>query len=144
MDTPIFPLDDVEPFNPTMTRQWVQEQINSGEWKDVTFDEVVPDQTTTPYEAWLRYKKTGAGIMVFDHPDNDPGNDIKNKANLDSMIDAELKRIESVKSKKKTRVEVSEPSGSGITGAMRTSMKISSTRKSNRKTAEIKRSINGP
>jgi DNA polymerase III epsilon subunit-like protein len=30
----------------------------------------------------------------------------------------------------------------GITGAMRTSMKISSTRKSNRKTAEIKRSIN--
>ncbi len=35
-------------------------------------------------------------------------------------------------------------SSSGVTGAMRTSMKISSTRKSNRKTAEIKRSINGP
>ena len=151
MDTPMFPLDEVEPFNPTMTRQWVQEQINSGKWENVTFDEIAPDESTTPYEAWLRYKRKtqgvgseGGGTLMFDHPDNEPGNDEKNKVNFSNMIDEELKRIESVKSKKKTSVEVSEPSGSGITGAMRTSMKISSTRKSNRKTAEIKRSINGP
>ena len=105
LDTPIFPLDEVEPFNATMTRQWVREQIDKGNWKEVTFDEIVPDESTTPYEAWLRYKKTSGGTKVFDHPDNDPGNDIKNKANLDSMIDAELKRIESVKSKKKTNTQ---------------------------------------
>jgi hypothetical protein len=105
MDTPIFPLDEVEPFNPTMTRQWVQERIDSGEWENVTFDEIVPDESTTPYEVWLRYKKTGNGLMVFDHPDNDPGNDEKNKVNFSNMIDEELKRIESVKSKKKTNTQ---------------------------------------
>jgi hypothetical protein len=101
MDTPVFPLDDVEPFNPTMTRQWVQEQIDRTDgwkWKGVTLDETIPDESTTPYEAWLRYVKTSNG-WVFDHPDNKPGDDIGNKVNLDNMVDAELKRIESVKSK---------------------------------------------
>lgn len=101
MDSPYFPLDEVEPFNPTMTGQWVQEQIDRtdrGQWKDVTFDEIVPDESTTPYEAWLRYVKT-SNKWVFDHPDNEPGDDMGNKVNLDNMIDVELKRIESVKSK---------------------------------------------
>ena len=38
LDTPIFPLDEVEPFNATMTRQLVREQIDKGNWKEVTFD----------------------------------------------------------------------------------------------------------
>lgn len=112
LDSPIFPLDEVEPFNATMTKQWVQEQIDKGNWKGVTFDEIVPDESTTPYEAWLRYTNktqgvgsTDGGFLMFDHPDNEPGNDEKNKVNLSNMINEELKRIESVKSKKKNSAQ---------------------------------------
>ena len=115
LDSPVFPLDEVEPFNPTMTRQWVQEQIDRTDgrkWDGVTLDEIVPDESTTPYEAWLRYEKKTSGVgsegrvfLNFDHPDNEPGNEEKNKVNFTNMIDEELKRIESVKSKKKNSAQ---------------------------------------
>lgn len=106
LDSRLLPLDEVEPFNPQMTRIWVQGKIDSGDWKDVTVEELVPDDKTTPYEAFLRrYEKahgvgTGRTFMLFDHPDNEPGNDEKNKANLTSMINKELERLDAAKAKR--------------------------------------------
>ena len=97
IDSEFFPLDEVEPFNPSMTRKWVERQISSGKWKDVSPDELIEDETTTPYEALLKYHRSGKANTVFDHPDNEPGNTAKNTQNLVSMIDEELERVKSVK-----------------------------------------------
>lgn len=124
----IFKLDEVEPFNTGMTEVWVNEKIK-GTWEGATFEELVPDEQTTPYEAYLRYVKlvNGTGGKYgrdanFDHPDNQNIAALKyespeyesalkiNQANLTKMIDEELKRLQSNKEK--------SPSSSSITGAM--------------------------
>ena len=97
IDSEYFPLDEVEPFNPSMTRKWVERQIASGKWKDVSPDELIEDETTTPYEALLKYHRSGKANTIFDHPDNEPGNAEKNTQNLVAMIDEELERVKSVK-----------------------------------------------
>ena len=97
IDSAFFPLDEIEPFNATMTKTWVERRISSGDWKGISVEDVVIDETTTPYEALLRYHRTGNPFTIFDHPDNDSGNDEINNQNLVSMIDEELDRIESVK-----------------------------------------------
>jgi len=109
---PAMDLDEVEPFNTAMTKKWVSRKISAGDWKDITADDLKIDDKTTPYEAYLKYNKIsveqGGHVPIFDHPKNDPKlgkPDFKN--NFISMIDEELKRIETAKGR-----------GGSLTGAM--------------------------
>jgi hypothetical protein len=111
IDSEYFPLDEVEPFNPSMTRKWVERQIASGKWKDVSPDELIEDETTTPYEALLKYHRSGKANTIFDHPDNEPGNAEKNTQNLVAMIDEELERVESVKQTVVDDVDIQKAAG---------------------------------
>jgi len=92
-------LDDVEPFNTAMTSKWVDKQISSGEWTDISPKDVIVDEMTTPYEALLRYRKIraekGKGTPLFDHPDNESTFDTSpvNQKNFISMVDDELNRL---------------------------------------------------
>jgi hypothetical protein len=97
IDSSFFPIDEVEPFNASMTRTWVERQISNEIWKDVLPSDVIEDETTTPYEALLKYHRLGKANTIFDHPDNEPGNKAKNAQNLVSMIDEELARVKSAK-----------------------------------------------
>jgi hypothetical protein len=106
-------LDEVEPFNKAMTRKWVDRQISTGKFQDVTASEIIVDENTTPYEALLRYRKSRAekqgSLPLFDHPENESSaNSPKNISNFVSMVDEELERISP-----KTR--------SGLSGAMSSS-----------------------
>jgi len=92
-------LDDVEPFNAAMTAKWVDRQISSGQWVDVSPKDVIMDEKTTPYEALLRYRKIraekGNGTPLFDHPNNESGfgTSSVNDKNFISMVDDELRRL---------------------------------------------------
>lgn len=96
-----FDLDEVEPFNASMTEKWVEEKIKKGDFSNVSASDLIPNEKTTPYEALLRYQKRRAEndgeFPVFDHPDNASGFDdaskAKNRANFISMVDEELKRV---------------------------------------------------
>jgi hypothetical protein len=90
----IFPVDEVEPFNQMMTRKFVERQIEGGKWRGVSVDDVIGNDQTTPYEAYLRYvsKTADSGMFLFDH-DKNTGNSVKDAANLKSMVDEEIQRI---------------------------------------------------
>ena len=45
-----FSIDEVELFNPQMTRRWM-----SKNFPEANFEEAIPDSQTTPYEAFLRH-----------------------------------------------------------------------------------------
>jgi len=96
-DPRFFDLDEVEPFNTSMTQKYVENKISSGKWSDVTPEDLIANEKTTPYEALLRYQKIrvekGENPIPFDHPDNDSSDKAKNKINFISMVDEELKRI---------------------------------------------------
>lgn len=113
LDSRVFPLDEVEPFNASMTKPWIEKQIELNQdkpnsiWHNLKVDQLVPNRDTTSYEAYLRAVNIRYGegadidglMALFDHPDNEPGNDKKNQVNLSKMIEAELGRIEYINSK---------------------------------------------
>lgn len=113
LNSRLFPLDEVEPFNTQMTRKWVQTKIEKGKsdpddmWNNLKLEQLIPDDETTPYEAYLRAvnatfgegTKLNENIAIFDHPDNENGNNKKNQINLSNMINSELERLQSTKEK---------------------------------------------
>lgn len=108
MDSRDMPLDEVEPFNASMTRAWVQQKIDSGQWKGVSIDQIVTGSGTTPYEALLRYNKinveNGGQEPFFDHPSNRNADERRIRENFLSMVDEELTRITGKKEEKKSGV----------------------------------------
>lgn len=111
LDSREFPLDEVEPFNASMTKPWIEKQIELNQdkpnsiWHNLKVEQLVISGDTTPYEAYLRAVNTQYGedvefdglMVLFDHPDNEDKNDKKNKANLSNMINSELERLKSKK-----------------------------------------------
>jgi hypothetical protein len=93
-----FPLSTVEPFNPQMTRKWVETQIETGRMTGVSSGDVIKDDGTTPYEALLRYtlidtKRGPQRLEEFDHPDM-PDDDEDREQLLASLLTDELDRID--------------------------------------------------
>ncbi len=113
LDSREFPLDEVEPFNASMTKPWIEKRIKLNKnkpnsiWHNLEIEQLDINGDTTPYEAYLQVinMKYGEeaefdGLMVlFDHPDNEDGNNKKNQRNLSNMINAELKRLETKRAK---------------------------------------------
>lgn len=106
VDSEQFDIDDVEPFNPGMTRQFVLDKIADGTFKDVTIDEFKLDDKSTPYEAFLKYQKIsssrGDRLPIFDHPKNDPSKPDTNRTNFEGMINEELDRVNLQKTSRQT------------------------------------------
>lgn len=113
-----FDVDEVEPFNPSMTQVWVQNQIDSGEWTGISLGDVVKDDKTTPYEALLRYRRQqvlngGEAPIIFDHPDLiPPASSAGRSPNAEEvfvkMVDEELERLDQIKITERSRIAIEE------------------------------------
>ena len=96
-----FDLNEVEPFNPTMTQGYIAQQVAKGAFGGVKVEDLKVTPTTTPYEILLQVKKMnalrGEKIGGFLHPKNVRGNtpeaEATNRKNYVAMIDEELSRL---------------------------------------------------
>lgn len=96
-----FDLNEVEPFNPTMTQGYIAQQMAKGAFDGVQVEELDITAATTPYEILLQVKKMqasrGGKVEGFLHPKNIRGTtpevEAVNKANYIAMIDEELSRL---------------------------------------------------
>ena len=73
-----FSIDEVELFNPQMTRRWMTKNF-----PEADFAEVIPDSKTTPYEAFIRHTSNSV------NPDSASGR----------IIAAEIERLDELKTR---------------------------------------------
>lgn len=96
-----FDLNEVEPFNPTMTQGYIAQQMAKGAFGGVKVEDLNVTPTVTPYEILLQVNKMnalrGGKIGGFLHPKNVKGRTLEaeatNRENYVAMIDEELSRL---------------------------------------------------
>ena len=110
----IFATNDVEMFNPAMTDVWFEKNFGD---RGLSKEEIIPDKSTTPYEAYLRiliaseelpvafeYRGGETSSFPFDSPAVPSGKSEEEKdAWKRDALKKELARVESLKEDKEVR-----------------------------------------
>ena len=92
----IFRTDDVEMFNPAMTDVWFEKNFGD---RGLSKEEIIPDKSTTPYEAYLRVLIASEELPdIFEYRGPSGKSDEEKDAWRRDAIKKELARLESLKS----------------------------------------------
>jgi len=102
----VFKTDDVEMFNPAMTDVWFDKNFGD---KGLSKEEIIPDKSTTPYEAWLRVLVKSEKLpVIFEYR----GPSGKSEEDKDvwkrDVLKEELARVLSVKTSRAPEVDDSQ------------------------------------
>ena len=102
----IFRTDDVEMFNPAMTDVWFEKNFGD---RGLSKEEIIPDKSTTPYEAYLRVLIASEELPdIFEYRGPSGKSDEEKKSFKLKSIKSELERV----------IKARDSQGSGVSGKM--------------------------
>jgi hypothetical protein len=122
----VFKTEDVEMFNPAMTDVWFEKNFRD---KGLSKEEIIPDKSTTPYEAYLRVLISSEELPVaFEYRGPSGKSEEEKDAWKRDALTAEIARVQSLKNAKPSDEPAIEPSMGGLSSRQsRSAKKITKT-----------------